>query len=162
MAQFMAGRYPALTIWKPSLGKFCPVGPIWPNLWGGSLSGLISFLRGMGAGRLAAMLAVTMALLGFIGFVILRVTAPQMITLYTDLSYDDASGVMKELDRQGIPYELRNDGSIIMVPKDKVTRLRMKLAENGLPKGGGVGNEINDTTNTLNTTNKLQKVKTKR
>jgi flagellar M-ring protein FliF len=26
-----------------------------------------------------------------------------------------------------------------MVPKDKVTRLRMKLAEGGLPKGGGVG-----------------------
>ena len=55
------------------------------------------------------MLAVTMALLGFFGFVILRVTAPQMVTLYTDLSYDDASGVMKELDRQGIPYELKND-----------------------------------------------------
>ena len=67
------------------------------------MPGLVSFLRGMGAGRLAAMLAVTMALLGFFGFVILRVTAPQMVTLYTDLSYDDASGVMKELDRQAIP-----------------------------------------------------------
>ena len=112
----------------------------------------------MGAGRLAAMIAVAMALLGFFGFVILRVTAPQMITLYTDLSYDDASGVMKELDRQGIPYELRNDGSIIMVPKDKVTRLRMKLAESGLPKGGGVGYEIFDKSDTLGSTSFVQNV----
>lgn len=112
----------------------------------------------MGAGRLAAMLAVTMALLGFFGFVILRVTAPQMVTLYTDLSYDDASGVMKELDRQGIPYELKNDGAIIMVPKDKVTRLRMKLAEGGLPKGGGVGYEIFDKSDTLGSTSFVQNV----
>ena len=112
----------------------------------------------MGAGRLAAMLAVSTALLGFFGFVILRVTAPQMITLYTDLSYDDASGVMKELDRQGIPYELKNDGAIIMVPKDKVTRLRMKLAEGGLPKGGGVGYEIFDKSDTLGSTSFVQNV----
>src|SRR3569623_1838969 len=112
----------------------------------------------MGAGRLAAMLAVSTALLGFFGFVILRATAPQMITLYTDLSYDDASGVMKEHDRQDNPNELRNDGSNIMVPKDKITRLRMKLAESGLPKGGGVGYEIFDKSDTLGSTSFVQNV----
>ena len=104
------------------------------------------------------MLAVAMALLGFFGFVILRVTAPQMITLYTDLGYDDAAGVIKELDRQGIPYEMKNDGAIIMVPKDKVTRLRMKLAESGLPKGSGVGYEIFDKSETLGSTSFVQNV----
>jgi len=37
---------------------------------------------------------------------------------------------------------MKNDGAIILVAKDKVARLRMKLAESGLPKGGGVGYEI--------------------
>lgn len=99
-----------------------------------------------------------MALIGFFAFVILRVTTPQLTTLFTDLSYEDSSGIIKELDRQAIPYELRNDGAIIMVPKDKVTRLRMKLAESGLPKGGGVGYEIFDKSDALGTTSFVQNI----
>ena len=107
---------------------------------------------------MAAMAAVTLALVGFFGFVIMRVTAPQMTTLFTDLSYEDSSGIIKELDRQAIPYELKNDGAIVMVPKDKVTRLRMKLAEGGLPKGGGVGYEIFDKSDALGSTSFVQNI----
>src|ERR1700684_4029897 len=99
-----------------------------------------------------AMFAVTTALLGFVAFVIIRVTTPQMTTLFTDLSMDDSSAIIKDLERQAIPFELRNDGAVIMVPKDKVTRLRMKLAEGGLPKGGGVGYEIFDKSDAVRTT----------
>jgi len=93
------------------------------------VQGLVSFLKGLGASRLMAMIAVTAALIGFFGFVIMRVTTPQLTTLFTDLSFEDSSAIIKDLDRQAIPYEIRNDGAVIMVPKDKVTRLRMKLAE---------------------------------
>src|SRR6266478_3947955 len=99
-----------------------------------------------------AMVAVTTALIGFFAFVIMRVTTPQMTTLFTDLSFEDSSGIIKELERQAIPFELRNDGAIIMVPKDKVTRLRMKLAESGLPKGGGGRYDICDTSDAVGTT----------
>jgi len=122
------------------------------------LQSLVSFLKGLGAARLMAMVAVTAALIGFFGFVIMRVTTPQMTTLFTDLSFEDSSGILKELDRQAIPYELRNDGAVIMVPKDKVTRLRMKLAEGGLPKGGGVGYEIFDKSDALGTTSFVQNI----
>jgi flagellar M-ring protein FliF len=122
------------------------------------LQSLVSFLRGLGASRLMAMVAVTIALLGFFAFVIMRVTTPQMTTLYTDLSIEDSSAVIKDLERQAIPFELRNDGAMIMVPKDKVTRLRMKLAEGGLPKGGGVGYEIFDKSDALGTTSFVQNI----
>jgi flagellar M-ring protein FliF len=122
------------------------------------LQGLVSFLRGLGAARLMAMIAVTAALIGFFAFVIMRVTTPQMTTLFTDLSVEDSSGIIKELERQAIPYELKNDGAAIMVPKDKVTRLRMKLAEGGLPKGGGVGYEIFDKSDALGTTSFVQNI----
>jgi flagellar M-ring protein FliF len=122
------------------------------------LQGLVDFLKGLGAARLTAMVAVTAALIGFFAFVIMRVTTPQMTTLFTDLSLEDSSGIIKDLERQGIAYELRNEGGSILVPKDKVTRLRMKLAEGGLPKGGGVGYEIFDKSDALGTTSFVQNI----
>jgi flagellar M-ring protein FliF len=122
------------------------------------LQSLVSFLKGLGASRLMAMVAVTAALIGFFAFVIMRVTTPQMTTLFTDLSLEDSNAVIKDLERQAIPFELRNDGAIILVPKDKVTRLRMKLAEGGLPKGGGVGYEIFDKSDALGTTSFVQNI----
>jgi flagellar M-ring protein FliF len=119
---------------------------------------LVAFLKGLGAARLAAMVAVTVALIGFFAFVIMRVTTPQLTTLFTDLSVEDSSSIVKELERQAIPFELRNDGTVIMVPKDKVTRLRMKLAEGGMPKGGGVGYEIFDKSDALGTTSFVQNI----
>lgn len=105
-----------------------------------------------------AMVAVTAALIGFFGFVIMRVTTPVLTTLFTDLSPEDSAGIVKDLERQAIPFELRNDGAVIMVPKDRVTRLRMKLAEGGLPKGGGVGYEIFDKSDALGTTSFVQNI----
>lgn len=122
------------------------------------MQSLVAFLKGLGASRLMAMLAVTTALIGFFAFVIMRVTTPQMTTLFTDLSFEDSSSIIKDLERQAIPFELRNEGAIIMVPKDKVTRLRMKLAEANLPKGGGVGYEIFDKSDALGTTSFVQNI----
>ncbi|WOH67518.1 flagellar basal-body MS-ring/collar protein FliF [Bradyrhizobium sp. BWA-3-5] len=122
------------------------------------MQSLVAFLKGLGAGRLMAMVAVTTALIAFFAFVIMRVTTPQMTTLFTDLSYEDSSSIIKDLERQAIPFELRNEGAVIMVPKDKVTRLRMKLAESNLPKGGGVGYEIFDKSDALGTTSFVQNI----
>ena len=114
--------------------------------------------KGGGAARGAARPAVTLALVGFFGFVIMRVTTPPMATLFTDLTYEDSSAIIKDLERQGIPYEMKNDGAVIQVPKDKITRLRMKLAEGGLPKGGGIGYEIFDKSDALGSTSFVQNI----
>jgi flagellar M-ring protein FliF len=119
---------------------------------------LVAFLKSLGASRLMAMVAVTTALVAFFAFVIMRVTTPQMTTLFTDLTLDDSSSIIKDLERQAIPFEVRNEGAVIMVPKDKVTRLRMKLAESNLPKGGGVGYEIFDKSDALGSTSFVQNI----
>ena len=98
------------------------------------MQGFAAFLKTLGVGRIIAMGAVTIALVGFFSYLILRATSPAMTTLFTDLSVEDSSAIIKDLERQSIPYEIRADGSTIMVPKDKVTRLRMKLAEGGLDR----------------------------
>jgi len=122
------------------------------------VQGLLEFAKTLGGPRIAAMGAVTIALIGFFGFLILRVTSPQMTPLFTDLSLADSATIAKELDRQGVSYQLRADGNIIMVPSDQVARLRMTLAEDGLPKGGGVGYEIFDKSEALGTTSFVQNV----
>src|SRR5699024_1829370 len=44
----------------------------------------------------------------------------------------------------GIPYELGANGRSIRVPSDQVDRLRLQLAEQGLPRGGNIGFELMD------------------
>ncbi|MDC7784682.1 flagellar basal-body MS-ring/collar protein FliF [Rhodoplanes sp. TEM] len=122
------------------------------------MQGLVTFVKTLGPARIAAMGAVTAALIGFFAFVILRVTAPQMVPLFTDLTLEDSAAIIKDLERQSIVYELKNEGAIILVPKEKVGRLRMKLAEGGLPKGGGIGYEIFDKSDSLGTTSFVQNI----
>jgi flagellar M-ring protein FliF len=122
------------------------------------VQGLVEFFRTLGAARLGAMAAVTVTLLGVFGFLILRVTSPQMTPLFTDLTVEDSTAIVKDLERQGIAYELKNDGAIIMVARDQVARVRMRLAEGGLPKGGGIGYEIFDKSDALGATSFVQNI----
>jgi flagellar M-ring protein FliF len=123
-----------------------------------AVQGFFDFVKSLGAARLAAMAAVTLTLIGFFSFLMVRMTSPQMVPLFTDLSVEDSASIVKDLERQAIQYEIKSDGAIIMVPKEKVARLRMKLAESGLPKGGGVGYEIFDKTDALGATTFIQNI----
>jgi flagellar M-ring protein FliF len=78
--------------------------------------------------------------------------------LFTDLSLDDSASIAKDLDRQAVTYEIKGNGTTILVPQEKVGRLRMKLAESGLPKGGGVGYEIFDKSDALGATTFIQNI----
>jgi flagellar M-ring protein FliF len=122
------------------------------------VQGFFDFMKSLGAARMAAMAAVTLALIGFFSFLMVQMTTPQMVPLFTELSVEDSASIVKDLERQAVPYQLKSDGAIIMVPKDRVARLRMKLAESGLPKGGGVGYEIFDKTDSLGTTTFVQNI----
>jgi flagellar M-ring protein FliF len=122
------------------------------------VQGFSELLRTIGVARLAAMAAVSIALVAFFGFVIMRVTSPQMVVLFNDLSPADSGAIVKELERQAVAFELRGDGGAVLVPKDQVARVRMKLAEGGLPKGGGVGYEIFDKSDVLGATSFVQNI----
>ena len=119
---------------------------------------MLDVLKRLGAGRLAAMGAVTIALVGFFAFVIMRFSQPTMLPLFTGLDVKDASAIVKELDSSGTAYELRGDGSTVMVPAEQVAKLRMALAQNGLPSGGGVGYEIFDKGDSLSATSFVQNI----
>ena len=122
------------------------------------MQNLLEFAKTLGAPRIAAMGVVAVALVGFFAFIIMRVTTPEMTPLFTNLTLDDSAAIAKELDREGVPYQLRGDGNVILVAKDRVARVRMQLAQGGLPKGGGIGYEIFDRSDTLGTTSFVQNI----
>ncbi|GHB30072.1 flagellar M-ring protein [Pseudovibrio japonicus] len=122
------------------------------------MSGILDFLKGLGPARLAAMGAMAALLVGLFSFIIIRATSPQMVPLFTDLTLEDAAAVVSQVETQGISYELGVNGRSILVPQENVHRLRMTLAEAGLPSGGGVGYEIFDQTDTLGATSFVQNI----
>ncbi|MFK7793648.1 MAG: flagellar basal-body MS-ring/collar protein FliF [Devosiaceae bacterium] len=119
---------------------------------------MIAFFQNLGPARLGAMGIVAALLIGFFTFITMRVTAPVMVPLFTEMSLEDSSEVMRQLDANAIAYEIRNNGASILVPQDRVLRLRMEMAEQGLPSGGTVGYEIFDSSSTLGATSFVQNV----
>lgn len=123
------------------------------------MNSMAQTIRSLGAIKLGAMAAAAIVLISLFAFLALRMSSPMMAPLYNDLSMKDSAAIVAELEKQNIPYELRADGSQILVPSDQQLRLRMKMAEQGLPNGGSmVGYEIFDKTDAMGTSNFVMNV----
>jgi len=112
----------------------------------------------MGPMRLLALAATGAAVLGMIMFLADRLTQPNFALLYSDLAMTDSGKIVAELETLGVPYRLAANGGQVLVPSDQVLRLRVSLAEQGLPTGGSMGYELFDQDSGLGTTNFVQSV----
>jgi flagellar M-ring protein FliF len=122
------------------------------------VNGLLSSLRNLGPLRLGAIAAVLAGTIGFFIFISTRLTTPSYGLLYSELDLQDSSQIVTKLDALNVPYQLRGNGTQILVPGDQVDRLRLVMAETGLPHGGSVGYEIFDKSETLGTSSFVQNV----
>lgn len=77
--------------------------------------------------------------------------------LYSNLTTKDSGMILEQLKAKKVPYEISGSGSVIKVPESQVAELRIELAAEGLPEGGGVGFEIFDKTS-LSTTDFVQNI----
>ncbi|NVN55999.1 flagellar basal body M-ring protein FliF [bacterium Scap17] len=69
----------------------------------------------------------------------------QWSVLYRDLPASEGGEIVAQLEQTGVPYRLSNEGATVEVPKEDVYRLRLALAQQGLPSQGGSGFELMDT-----------------
>jgi flagellar M-ring protein FliF len=69
-------------------------------------------------------------------------TSPDYRVLYANYSDKDGGAITASLDQMGVKYKFSEGGSAILVPAEQVPDLRLKLASQGLPKGGNVGFEL--------------------
>lgn len=108
------------------------------------MNGLLQLMRALGPFRLMVMAGIGVVSIAFFVFITGRLSEPNLSLLYSDLSLEDSNQIVAKLESQTMPYELRGNGTQIFVPRDQVLRLRMSMAEEGLPTGGAVGYEIFD------------------
>ncbi|MFC1717968.1 flagellar basal-body MS-ring/collar protein FliF [Candidatus Poribacteria bacterium] len=71
---------------------------------------------------------------------------PDYSVLFSDLSPDDMQAVEGELRSAGIPFQQSANGSSIMVPSSDVYKMRLRLANKGIPEAGNIGFEGFDKT----------------
>src|SRR5579885_1155919 len=91
-------------------------------------------------GILIALAATVAALVG----VALWTQQPEMQVLFANLAPEDAGAIVEKLKESKVPYQVAAGGTSILVPDAQVHDLRLLLAGQGLPHGGGVGFEIFD------------------
>lgn len=122
------------------------------------MGAFLQILRGLGPMRLTVMAGVVFGLVGFFIFLTTKLTTPQMALLYGELQPDDAGRIGQQLDAQQIPHEFRRNGTEIYAPASEVPRLRVTMAQQGMPRGGSIGYEIFDKSEALGTTNFIQNI----
>jgi flagellar M-ring protein FliF len=69
---------------------------------------------------------------------------PDMRMLYQQLSPEEAAKIVEKIAEAGVPYELRDGGTSIYAPKEKIYQLRLDMAKEGLPEGEQGGYRIFD------------------
>lgn len=85
----------------------------------------------------AAVIAIVIAM-------VLWAKQPSYSVLYNNLSDEDGGAIVTQLTQMNIPYRFAENGGALMVPEANVHELRLRLAQQGLPKGGSVGFELLD------------------
>jgi flagellar M-ring protein FliF len=105
---------------------------------------LLDLWKQLGLNQRVSLVVAALAVVGGLIGVVLWSQRPDMQLLYARMGEKDAAAVISYLQSQNIPHQVTGGGTSVMVPSDKVYKLRMDLASKGLPSGEGVGFEIFD------------------
>lgn len=109
-----------------------------------SIENLLSgFNRLPGKNRLG-LLAAGAALIALAAFSFMWGKTPENRVLFSNISDRDGGAIVAALGQMNVPYSFSEGGSAILVPADRVHDVRLKLASQGLPRGGSVGFELMD------------------
>jgi flagellar M-ring protein FliF len=102
---------------------------------------VMEFTRTAGGRKIMLMLAVA-AVVAVMGAVWMWGQQPDYRVLFSNFSDRDGGAIVAELEKMNIPYKYAEGGGAVLVPADRVHDARLKLAAQGLPKGGNVGFEL--------------------
>lgn len=110
--------------------------------------GILGAARGfarLGIQQKLGLLVALAAMVAVVTVAIMWARVPEYRVLYSNLSDRDGGEVIAALAQMNVPYRVADGGTVLMVPADQVYDLRLRLASQGLPKGGAVGFELMDT-----------------
>ena len=118
------------------------------------MQAMVQSIRELSQLKLIALVGTAVLLIAFFIFISMRVSGPAMTPLFSNIPIEEGAQIVTELETRNIPYELRGNGTQILIPSDMVPRTRLALAEIGLPSSGSVvGYEVFDESEALGTSN---------
>jgi len=103
--------------------------------------GVMDFTRTAGGRKIMLALGVAAAVAVMVA-VWMWGQQPDYRVLFSNFSDRDGGAIVAELEKMNIPYKYSEGGGAVLVPADRVHDARLKLASQGLPKGGNVGFEL--------------------
>ncbi len=110
------------------------------------LAQLGTSLGGLSLGKKISLALTAAGAVGFFAYLMLWAGRPDFQPLYSELSLEDAAGIVERLKTEKIPFELSAGGKTIRVPAERIQETRLSMASQGLPQGTAVGFEIFDNT----------------
>jgi flagellar M-ring protein FliF len=108
----------------------------------GPRPGSLSSAAQMPLSKKLTLAAGVMALAAIIAASVMWSRTPDYKVLFANLGDRDGGAVIAALSQMNVPYRFAEGGGAILVPGNQVHDARLRLASQGLPKGGTVGYEL--------------------
>ena len=107
---------------------------------------LMLALKGISTAKLIAMAVLVGGTIAGLAFLLSWSETSDLHPLYSNLTPEDAAGIVAKLKENQIPYQLTADGAGLSIPYDQIYETRLEMAAQGLPRGAGIGFEVFDET----------------
>ncbi|MFN9155532.1 MAG: flagellar basal-body MS-ring/collar protein FliF [bacterium] len=102
---------------------------------------LQGFFRLTNVQKVVVLVGVAAAVAITVAFVSLART-PDYKVLFSNVTDRDGGAIISALQQINVPYRMSEGGGAILVPSDRVYESRLRLAQQGLPRGGSIGFEL--------------------
>ncbi|ADP12294.1 flagellar MS-ring protein [Erwinia sp. Ejp617] len=106
--------------------------------------GLNNLIARLGANPRVPLMVAAAAVVAVVIAMVLWAKQPDYRVLFSNLSNEDGGTIVTQLTQMNVPYKFDDQGGALLVPAAQVHELRLRLASQGLPKGGAVGFELLD------------------
>jgi len=111
-----------------------------------SISQFVNLIKSLPLSKKISMVFIIMLLATGFAAMFFLANQENYQVLYNNLSPEDGGVIVSKLKEKNIPYKVEANGTMVLVPAEKVYELRLTLAGDGLPQKGNVGFEIFDKT----------------
>ncbi len=115
-------------------------------------------LLALGPKRLMAMAIIGATVFVGVGATSYLLSRPELETLYTGLSPQDATRIGAALGEAGIHFDVNAEGTKVMVRPSQTAAARALLAEKGLPSNSTAGYELFDKLGSIGLTSFMQEI----
>jgi flagellar M-ring protein FliF len=113
------------------------------KIFGGIIVQFREFFKNLGPTKRLSVIAVSVIAVITLITMMFMATGRDYVPLFTNMAGDQVTMVMGKLNEKNIPFQLRDDGKTLTVPKELLHSTQMTLmSEVGSSKMGGIGLEL--------------------